>query len=345
VWEDFLVPRQSKDLKRGPQGAIPDAVDTWGNRNDPELPISGGGSWSSFTLDPAQGRLYIPVGNPSPDVAPGVRAGANLYTNSVLMVDARTGAYIRHFQIAPRDWHDWDVSNTPTLVTTRGGRQLMAFNPKNGFLYVYDVRVDQLLYKRSVTRFDNADAELSTAHPTHFCPGSYGGGEWNGTAYDPRTNLLFSGDTEWCTSIIVQHVPEIRATKPGYSWLGGVITNPMQEQTGEQDSHTRWGGWVYATDADTGQWVWRVKSNYPALSGITPTAGGLVFFGDMGGNFYALDAASGHPLWKQNLTGAIGGGVITYSIAGQQRVAVAAGLTSPLWPTKPDTAKVVIYGL
>jgi alcohol dehydrogenase (cytochrome c) len=345
TWEEYLVPKEAKDPQRGPQAALPARLDTWGNRTEPELPISGGGSWTSFTLDPGHRRLYIPVGNPSPDVAPGLRTGTNLYTNSVLTVDAKTGAYINHFQIAPVDWHDWDVSNTPTLVTTRGGKQIIAFTPKNGFLYSYDVLGNRLLYKTPVTRFENAAAPFSTEHATHFCPGSYGGGEWNGTAYDPRTNLLLSGDTEWCTSIIVLKENQIRETKLGDSWLGGVITNPVQQQTGQQDSHELWRGWIYATDADTGEWVWRARSNYPALSGITPTAGGLIFFGDMGGNLYALDATNGHPLWKQNLTGAIGGGVITYSASGQQRVAVAAGLTSPLWPTKIDTAKVVIYGL
>jgi alcohol dehydrogenase (cytochrome c) len=78
---------------------------------------------------------------------------------------------------------------------------------------------------------------------------------------------------------------------------------------------------------------------------MTPTAGGVVFFGDMGGNFYALEAATGRRLWGKNLGGAIGGGVVTYSAGGTQRVAVAAGYTSVLWPTRPATGKIVILGL
>ena len=88
-----------------------------------------------------------------------------------------------------------------------------------------------------------------------------------------------------------------------------------------------WAGWLYAVDADTGVWKWRLKSNYPILSGMTPTAGGVVFFGDMGGNFYALDSANGEKLWGQDLGGAIGGGVITYTANGAQKVAVAVGFT------------------
>ena len=88
-----------------------------------------------------------------------------------------------------------------------------------------------------------------------------------------------------------------------------------------------------------------LKSNYPIVGAMTPTAGGVVFFGDIGGNFYALDAANGQKLWGQELGGAIGGGVITYTANGAQKVAVAAGFTMLAWPTKIVTAKVVILGL
>ena len=102
---------------------------------------------------------------------------------------------------------------------------------------------------------------------------------------------------------------------------------PVQHvrQSRRDDGH--WAGWVYAVDADTGVWKWRLKSNYPIVSGMTPTAGGVVFFGDMGGNFYALNAANGEKLWGQHLGGAIGGGVITYTADGAQKVAVAVGVT------------------
>jgi alcohol dehydrogenase (cytochrome c) len=78
---------------------------------------------------------------------------------------------------------------------------------------------------------------------------------------------------------------------------------------------------------------------------MTPTAGGVVFFGDAGGNFYALDVANGQKLWGQELGGAIGGGVITYTTNGAQKVAVATGFTSILFPTELVTGKIVILGL
>jgi alcohol dehydrogenase (cytochrome c) len=115
---------------------------------------------------------------------------------------------------------------------------------------------------------------------------------------------------------------------------------------GKFDPLPNWGGWVYAADADTGNWIWRAKSNYPVISGLTTTAGGVAMFGDVGGNFYVLDTATGEELWGRKIGGAIGGGVITFAIdGGAQRVAVAAGMTSIVWPTKQTNATIVVLGL
>ena len=102
---------------------------------------------------------------------------------------------------------------------------------------------------------------------------------------------------------------------------------------------------MYAADADTGAWTWRVKTNYPVMSGLTPTGGGVAFFGDMGGNFYAVETATGKKLWGQKIGGAIAGGVITYTSGSTQKVAVATGMTSILWPTEVTTAKISILGI
>ena len=342
VWETYLVPKQPDDPVRGPQGRMPaSAITTW--ENAPDVPISGGATWTSYTLDPATGRLYVPVANGAPDFVKHLREGLNLYTNSIVVLDAKTGAYIDHFPAAPEgDWHDWDVSNAPSIITTRGGTQLLSFAPKNGHLYGFDLASRQLRYRRPVTRIENADVPLSTDKDTHFCPGTVGGGEWNGVAYDPQTNLVLTGQSEWCTTVRLQPDVKVKAAKDGEPWMGNSIINPLHI-AGIPDRD--WAGWVYATDADSGEWKWRSKSNYPTLSGITPTGGGLVFFGDMGGNFYAVDASNGRRLWRQKLEGAVGGGVITYMANGSQKVAVAAGLSSIAWPTEVATAKIVILGL
>jgi alcohol dehydrogenase (cytochrome c) len=342
VWEFYLVPKDSADVIRGPQGLTPLDTSTWGNQ--PITPITGGANWTSYTLDAAAGELYVPAGNSAPDFAIAPRKGSNLYSGSVVVLDARTGAYKRHFELTTGDWHDWDVSNTPTLVRTRSGTRLMAVAPKDGRLYGFDLDSQALIYKTPVDRIENADVPFTTSTAVHFCPGGRGGAEWNSPAYDPQTNLIFVGEVDWCSTVTIQTDAQIAAIKPGRVWAAMATRNPY-DTFGVQDSYRRWSGWVYAADADTGAWRWRARSNYPVQGGLVPTAGGVVFFGDMGGNFYALDTASGRQLWGANLGGAVGGGVVTYSANDAQKVAVAIGFTAILWPTKVVTGKIVILGL
>ncbi len=343
VWEFYLVPKAEGDPTRGPQGASPLDASTWGNTT-PGVPITGGATWTSYTLDPDTGLLYVPGGNPAPDFGADLRPGSNLYTGSVVVLDAKTGAYKSHFKLVPKDWHDWDVSSAPVIITTAGGRKLMSVAPKDGHLYGFDLATNALLYREPVTRMENEDQPFTPGNPVHFCPGSTGGAEWNGPAYDPQMNLIFIGEVEWCTTVTLLPAEKIAAAAPATPWSGEASLNPFNTW-GKGDPVFDWAGWVTAVDADTGAWKWRAKTNYPIQSGMTPTAGGVVFFGDMGGNFYALDTTNGRKLWGQKIGGAVGGGVITYAVNGTQRVAVAHGLTEILWPTEITTAKVSILGL
>jgi alcohol dehydrogenase (cytochrome c) len=343
VWQFFLVPKTEGDIVRGPEGASPLDSSTW--KNVPGAPISGGGTWTSTTLDPASGLLYVPVGNPAPDYDNSARQGNNLFTGSVVVLDARTGAYKNHFQLVARDWHDWDVSNPPALFQTRGGKKLMAVMPKDGFLYGFDRADNKLLYRTPVTRIENAEEPFSTEKDVHFCPGAAGGGEWNSPAYDPVTNFIFTGQNDWCTTVRLQTRDEVVASPIGQPWTGEKSLNPFNVFGKFSRADSVWAGWLHAVDADTGVWKWRLKSNYPIIGAVTPTAGGLVFFGDMGGNFYALDAATGQKLWGKKIGGAIGGGVITYAVNGAQKVAVATGYVSPAFPTEIRRAKVAILGV
>jgi alcohol dehydrogenase (cytochrome c) len=343
VWEFYLVPKVEGDPVRGPQGASPLDTSTW--KNVPGAPISGGGVWTSFTLDPASGLLYVPVGNPSPDFDNSVRQGDNLFTGSVVVLDAKTGAYKNHFQFVPRDWHDWDISNPPALIKTMGGKRLMAVSPKDGRLYGLDLADNKLLYRTPVTRIENTEEPFAVDKDVHFCPGTVGGEEWNSPAYDSMTNLILTPDVEWCTTVRLQTREEIIAAPLAQPWSGEKSLNPFNEFGKFSRADGVWAGWLYATDADTGIWKWRLKSNYPIIGAVTPTAGGLVFFGDAGGNFYALDAATGQKLWGQKIGGAIGGGVITYAVNGAQKVAVATGYVSPVFPAEIRRAKIAILGI
>ncbi len=340
VWEFYLVPKAPGDPTRGPEAASPLDASTWGDAS----PITGGATWTSYTLDPDAGLLYVPGGNPAPDFAAGMRPGSNLYSGSVVVLDARTGAYKTHFKLVPKDWHDWDVSSAPAIINTAGGKKLLSVAPKDGHLYGIDLNSNAVVYRQPVTRMENEQEEFSPDKPVHFCPGSTGGAEWNGPAYDPQTNLVYVGEVEWCTTATLQPSEKIAAVPAGQPWSGEASLNPFNVW-GKGDPYFDWAGWTYAVDAHTGQWKWRAKTNYPIQSGMTPTAGGVVFFGDMGGNFYALDTATGQKLWGQKIGGAVGGGVITYAVDGKQKVAVAHGLTEILWPTEITTGKVSILGL
>jgi alcohol dehydrogenase (cytochrome c) len=341
VWEFYLVPKQPGDPTRGPEAASPLDASTWAAGDDR---ISGGATWTSYTLDPERGLLYVPGGNPAPDFDVALRGKGNLYTGSVVVLDARTGAYRTHFKIVPKDWHDWDVSSAPALVTSAAGKRLMLVAPKDGHLYGFDLDSAEQLYRLPVTKVENADVLFSAAESVHFCPGSVGGAEWNGPAYDPNQNLVLVGEVEWCTTVRLEPKKKVETTPDFTPWSGEDTINPFN-MWGKADPVFHWAGWLYAVDADSGKWRWRAKSNFPVQSGVTPTGGGLAFFGDMGGNFYALDAGTGRKLWGRKIGGAVGGGVITFATPAGQRVAVATGLTEILWPTEVTTAKVSILGV
>ncbi len=345
VWEFFLAPQVEGDEVRGPLSTTPLDMATWNNA--PGIPVSGAGTWTSYTLDVKNGLLYVPGGNPAPDFASGAREGGNLYTDSVVVLDAKTGNYKNNFKVVPKDWHDYDVSNPPILLTTMGGKQIMSLAPKDGHLYAYDLADNHLVYRVPVDTVENDGAVFAIGKEVHFCPGPVGGDEWNTPGYDPTTNLIISGTVDWCDTVTIQDDAKLRGVATGQPWTGMATYNPINMFGKESRTDGYWAGWVYATDADTGVWKWRVKSNYPIVGAVTPTAGGLVFFGDMAGNFYALDSSNGQKLFGQTLNGGggIGGGVITYTVDGVQKIAVAAGFTMVAWPTKPVTAKILILGV
>jgi alcohol dehydrogenase (cytochrome c) len=332
AWETYTVPTDVP--QPGNETMQKQARSTWGNAEG--IPITGGGTWTSYTLDPDRGLLYVPVGNPGPDFATEVRPGTNLYTNSILVLDAKTGTYRNNYSLVPADFHDWDLGAAPVLATTRSGRRVVAGAPKDGLLHVYDLTSNTKLFVTPITTRQNDTVPLSTT-PLHFCPGSSGGTEWNGPAFSPDTNLFYDGTADWCTTLAID--PAQLARKPGQTWTG----TDLAAQFGKHDPN--WAGWVVATDADTGQVKWRFHAGAPVLSGITPTKGGLVFAGDMDKHAYAFDAGNGNVLWRADLPGSPGGGVITYMIDGTQHVAFVAGTRSNVFPVSTSSAKIVVFGL
>ena len=158
----------------------------------------------------------------------------------------------------------------------------------------------------------------------------------------PRYNLIFIGEVEWCTTVTLLPTEKI-AGRARQTVVRQASINPFNTW-GKADPFGL-GGWVVRRRRRHWRLEMEAKTNYPIQSGMTPTAGGIVFFGDMGGNFYVLDTANGRKLWGQKIGGAIGGGVITYTANGAQKVAVATGFTSHPWPTEVVTGKIIILGL
>jgi alcohol dehydrogenase (cytochrome c) len=254
-------------------------------------------------------------------------------------LDARTGALREWHQILPSDAHDWDVAAAPVLITTRQGRALRVVGGKDGHLYGLDRATGRRLYATAVTTIANARAPL-TAEGTRFCPGVNGGVEWNGPAYSPRTGLLYVPAIDWCTTVKVVP-PEKLEGRDGLPWTGAQgISHPF----GIPDSSRR--GWLTGVDAEDGSVRWRYASPTPLVAGVTATAGGLVFTGDLDGRVLAFDAQRGTLLWEGRTGQPIGGGVVSYEVGGRQYIAVASGLHAPTtWQLESSEASVLVLGL
>jgi alcohol dehydrogenase (cytochrome c) len=337
VWKFDVVPAEGT------------ARATWEN---PRLPISGGAFWTSFTLDVDKGILYVPAGNPAPDFDIQLRKGDNLYSNSVIALDAKTGRMLAYSQLVQHDAHDWDVDSPPALVTTRAGRAIVASANKDGLLSILDraavgpgqitglPRTMPLLSQSRTTTRLNASVPLSRDHKTHFCPGIQGGNEWNGAAYSPVTNFLYTGAVDWCANVQLKR-DTVAIPKLGSDYWFGAETPQAQIM----DPPAQAKGWLTAFDAESGSLRWEFAAPHPVLAGVTPTAGGIVFTADMGGEIYALDATSGKILWQMTGGQSIGGGVVSYSAGGRQLVGVASGMKSPVWPGGAQQSRILVLGL
>ena len=149
------------------------------------------------------GPAVCPVGNPAPDFATGAREGENLFTDSVVVLDAKTGDYKNNFKLVKKDWHDWDVSNPPTLIQTQGGKQLMAVAPKDGYSMA-SISPPTPALPRAGDANRECRGHLRGRQGGPFLSRFPGGGEWNTPAYDPQTNLIITGKVDWCNTVTIQ---------------------------------------------------------------------------------------------------------------------------------------------
>jgi alcohol dehydrogenase (cytochrome c) len=305
----------------------------------------GGGSiWVTGSYDPALNLTYWGVGNPGPDWNPAQRPGDNLYTDSVVALDADTGALKWHYQFTPNDGYDYDSVQVPVLVDMnwRGApTKAMLWANRNGFFYVLDRVTGRFLAGTPFVKvtwasgFDEGGRPIQTPQPTGMptWPGNQGGTNWYSPSYSPRTGLFYVSAWENYASIFRR---ETVVYEPGRRFMGGgnQTVTPTPDAPGigigRRGPINNWtdavgNGAVLAIDPQTGQQKWKFVQYDVSDSGILTTAGDLLFTGGREGYFYALDARTGASLWKASLGGQIVNGPMSYEVDGKQYVSVISG--------------------
>jgi alcohol dehydrogenase (cytochrome c) len=298
---------------------------------------SGGGSaWMTGSYDPALNLTYWGIGNPGPDMNPAQRPGDNLYTNSVVALDADTGALKWHFQFTPHDAADWDATQVPVLVDAAWNgtpRKLLYFANRNGFFYVLDRVTGRFLLGKPFVKQNWAKAldengrpilaTIPEGAPTY--PGMQGGTNWYSPSYSPRTGLFYLSTWENSGTVFI---PQPMTFVEGQRFMGGRgrsgtphlrrgAINTWTEEAGS--------GAVVAIDPRTGERKWAFAMHEVTDAGVLTTAGDLVFSGAREGYVFALDARTGALLWKAAVGGQVGAAPIAYQVNGRQHISVAAG--------------------
>lgn len=308
AWRFWTIPKRGEPKS-----------ETWvGNA----LEVGGGATWLTGSYDPTLDTLYWPVGNPYPDTDGTERKGDNLYTDSVVALNPKTGQIKWHFQFTPHDLWDWDATEPLVLVDEvfQGKpRKLLLQANRNGFFYVLDRTNGEFLlgtpFVKRLTWATGLDPKgrpivnekaKPTMGGTVTCPAVRGATNWYSTAYNPQSKLFY-----------VMAVEDCNLYRQAGSWFVPYNdpANPPQKL-------------LRALDIQTGKIVWEQvqigapESNY---TGVLSTAGGLIFYGESGGSFAAADAKSGKTLWHFN-TGAVWkASPMTFTVHGKQHVAIAAG--------------------
>jgi alcohol dehydrogenase (cytochrome c) len=317
VWRFWTVPAP------GEPGS-----ETWKGKN---LQHRSGATWMTGTYDAQLDLVYWPVGNPGPDFDGTDREGDNLYTDSVVALEAKTGKLKWYFQFTPHDVHDWDAQEPPVLVDTNWQgqpRKLLLQANRNGFFYVLDRTNGKLLLaKPFVKKLNWAEGIGADGRPilktlpvqangdTYVCPGFQGGTNWFSTSFNPTTGLYYFNALERCNVFSVKS----GEWEAGKGFMGGQA-RPAPGETFEK--------FLRAIDIQTGEVKWevpQVSGQATASAGALSTASGVVFFGENSGNLMAVDATNGKVLWQFPTNSTWRASPMTYMFDNKQYVAIAAG--------------------
>jgi alcohol dehydrogenase (cytochrome c) len=314
---------------------------------DDEAWKHGGGSiWVTGSFDPDLNLTYWGVGNAGPDWNADQRPGDNLYTDSVVALDADSGRLKWHYQFTPHDRYDYDSVQIPVLANLNwNGAPLkaMLWANRNGNFYVLERETGRFLVGQPFVKvnwssgFDERGRPIQTPQPPGqpTWPGNQGGTNWYSPSFSPRTGLFYVSAWENYATIFGGTPVEYKEGRnfggganrsyvpvPGAPAVPGLRRGPINNWTEAAAT-----GAVLALDATTGKQRWRFAMTDVTDSGILTTASDLLFTGGREGYFQALDARNGSLLWKANLGAQIVNGPITYEVAGRQYVATIAGLS------------------
>jgi alcohol dehydrogenase (cytochrome c) len=287
----------------------------------------GAPTWLSGSYDPELDLLYWGVGNPAPDWNGDHRQGDNLYSCSLVALDAATGTLRWHFQFTPHDTHDWDANQVPVLVDADVGgrpRKLVVTANRNGFYYVLDRTSGEFLRGTAYAQQTWARGLDARGRPilipdkepseqgTLVWPSLQGATNWFSPAFDAGKQLFFVPVREMGS----RYFKSEAEYEPGKPFMGG----GEEVVTGDEVY-----GAVRALDALTGELRWEHRLLSPLWAGVMATAGGLVFGSTNEGNVFALDSASGRPLWDFQTGGGCAANPISFLLDGRQHVGVACG--------------------
>jgi alcohol dehydrogenase (cytochrome c) len=287
--------------------------------------VGGAPAWNTGTYDVVTNQIFWPTGNPAPSNRGAGRAGDNLYSNTLLALNTDTGKLNWYFQFTKHDEHDWDATQVPVIIDTAGGKHLIAQANRNGFFYVIDRTTGKLLSANAYGKTTWSDAKDTEGRPVAnqnasptleghtVCPGALGTTNFMAPTYDPQTGLFYVTARDQCDIFSTAPQPY----EAGHAYYGSAYF-PSEEAKPYR-------GFLKAIDPATGQVKWKFEHTSPTWSGVLSTAGGLVFTGDAEGNFIAMDAAAGKPLWHFQMGGAVYAAPMAFAVDGKEYVAIAAG--------------------
>jgi len=290
-----------------------------------------GAIWVTGSYDPETNLTYWGTGNAGPDWNGDARLGDNLYTSSVIALDADTGKLKWHYQFSPHNEFDWDATQVPVLadIPWQGRpRKVMLWANRNGMFYVLDRTSGQFLLGKPfvkvnwATGFDEKGRPMRTPgiEPTKagtlVYPGNQGGTNWYNPSFSPRTGLFYIPAWENSSSTYV------KGEEPPDFIDGKMFIGAFPRFNKNSDEFAA----IRAVDPQTGEKKWDYRLSAPSTeAGILTTASDMLFSGGRDGAFYALDARDGKLLWETNLGPSVAAGPITYAVNGKQYVSIQAG--------------------